>query len=438
MRSKPRSLSRSKFQHFRFDVPRPSGGVLLADLETRIALVRAAPCTSKVPGDCAEATWRSCARCRKLRDLRQAVRSHSNPVSQEVIVRHTIHTEFAIYVGNAEEMRSLRGRRQALRYALRQMQQERADRRRPRGWVDVPADGTVGTGTARAKVRDLLGKPGWKAEMLLNGWRVKPRTADPHIGLEIECGADQGDLAEALDRAGVALRSSLGSDGSVELRNGLELRACFRQADLDVVTAGLGRALATAGARVNRSCGLHVHIDCRRRDPVVVYRRLYAALRWLYAITSPSRRTNSYCRRNQDSRLDAQHGRYYAINGQAFSRYQTIEVRLHQGTTDATKIRMWVRLLLAIADGPDVQRVPRDLYGFARTYDLPLDLAAWIGARAQALGTYKHESLRLPGGAKEYRVGLGASDPEDREAETWPDDDYCCNDSECDCHNDDR
>jgi hypothetical protein len=40
--------------------------------------------------------------------------------------------------------------------------------------------------------------------------------------------------------------------------------------------------------------------------------------------------------------------RYYKINGHAYFRHQTIEFRQHSGTTDYTKISMWIAFLAAL------------------------------------------------------------------------------------------
>lgn len=247
-----------------------------------------------------------------------------------------------------------------------------------------------------------------------------PIGPEPHIGLELECGViDLSNLREELAIAGLAIKADVVGDGSVHVPNceSVEVRLCCRQRELTDVVQKACKALANAQAKVNRTCGLHVHIDCRKRDSEKVYARLVRALKWLYAIVSPSRRTvpddgqygGFYCHRNRSTRFRGERNRYRAINAHAFSRHKTIEVRLHHGTIDAAKILPWVRLLLAIVDGPDVKRVPSDLYGFAAKYQLPLDVVEYLAKRARELGGAQAEGLILPPlSAEENEIPLAA------------------------------
>jgi hypothetical protein len=45
---------------------------------------------------------------------------------------------------------------------------------------------------------------------------------------------------------------------------------------------------------------------------------------------------------------DMMNRRYYKINGHAYFRHQTIEFRQHSGTTDYTKMSMWIQFLEAL------------------------------------------------------------------------------------------
>lgn len=108
------------------------------------------------------------------------------------------------------------------------------------------------------------------------------------------------------------------------------------------------KTLNAIDARVNRSCGLHIHIDVRDKTPAqrnTIYRHYVAALPWLVLMLAPSRLTNTYCR---DNRTDHSRGRYKMINRASISEHRTIEIRAHQGTTDAAKIRAWIKLFLEL------------------------------------------------------------------------------------------
>lgn len=270
---------------------------------------------------------------------------------------------------------------------------------------------------------------GWKLRMA--GVDLGPLGPEAHLGIEIECGVDDRDaLVSDLAREGLAMRVTVGDDGSLAFDDenddaddddgdgddhvrrcscatcrrargestgvtSVEVRVCVAESAAEKTIDKVCRVLARREAQVNSTCGLHVHIDCRRRDPDLVFTRLYRALPWLYAVVSDDRRDNSYCRRNASPDMRDQRDRYRALNGEAYDRHKTIEVRLHQGTVSAETIKHWVRLLLAVADGPDIARMPRELYPFARRLGLPAELTAWIDRRARIFSGDVAEGLTL-------------------------------------------
>ena len=272
--------------------------------------------------------------------------------------------------------------------------------RRERKRASADTCGTVRVGRERATVRDLLARgPDWKVALV--GSRRGPQTPARHVAVELEFGAPPDvDVALALARHDVTLASSLGYDGSVSVPGcaNYELRLCAPETEIVDVVRRACAALASVGAKVNKTCGLHVHLDCRARNPRIAGQRLVKAMPWLYAIVAPSRRSNQYCARV--NRLPArQDGRYHAVNvTAAYARHRTIEVRLHHGTVDAGKITAWIKLLLAIVNTVPPRRMPRDLYGFAAAYRLPLDLTTYIAARAAQLGGARLEGLEIPSG----------------------------------------
>lgn len=126
-------------------------------------------------------------------------------------------------------------------------------------------------------------------------------------------------------------------------------------------------ALQAAGATVNQTTGLHVHHDSRNLTVSAIRQlvRNWAACQTATdGLVARSRRTNFYCAPFEDSELQLLLGRlgagrrratqsgmrvalsgltrYKALNLQSYPRYGTIEVRQHQGTTDADKILAWV------------------------------------------------------------------------------------------------
>jgi biotin operon repressor len=133
------------------------------------------------------------------------------------------------------------------------------------------------------------------------------------------------------------------------------------------------RALSSAGATVNSTCGLHVHVDASSmtgdniRHIITRYAHHESTID---AFMPRSRRSNSnaHCQSlvSQIQMFD-QHGignrnywfsndpilvtnalsgfRYIKINTQAYTRSKTIEFRHHSGSVNASKIETWVRFL---------------------------------------------------------------------------------------------
>ena len=124
-------------------------------------------------------------------------------------------------------------------------------------------------------------------------------------------------------------------------------------------------SLNTIGAKVNKSCGLHVHLDARDmsiehwRNLIINYARLENIIDGFMA---ESRRGNNNCFCRSISlmpRLEATilhcnsveeiaryfSTRYTKVNIEAYSRHKTVEFRQHQGSIDFEKISMWLNFL---------------------------------------------------------------------------------------------
>lgn len=122
--------------------------------------------------------------------------------------------------------------------------------------------------------------------------------------------------------------------------------------------------LNAAGARVNRSTGLHVHVGAESLDEwaycsvFVNYMHLEAVIDTFMA---ESRRANNsrWCKslrgkyiQQINSRSDMYYAlggdRYYRVNPCSYGRHKTVEFRQHQGSTDYEKISNWVNFCLKL------------------------------------------------------------------------------------------
>ena len=118
------------------------------------------------------------------------------------------------------------------------------------------------------------------------------------------------------------------------------------------------RILNSVGARVNKSCGLHVHVGVEGMSDkayVNIFKNYQKLERLIDSFMAPSRRgnTNQYARTiaNYDySDCDTigsvaskmAYNRYHKVNPCAYAAHHTIEFRQHQGTVEYEKISKWV------------------------------------------------------------------------------------------------
>lgn len=118
------------------------------------------------------------------------------------------------------------------------------------------------------------------------------------------------------------------------------------------------KALNEAGAQVNISTGLHVHIGAANLSDeayINVFKNYQKLERVIDTFMARSRRANNsqWCRTLQGRNFmwcttksdifDAMNcDRYFKVNACSYARHKTIEFRQHQGSTDFEKISNWV------------------------------------------------------------------------------------------------
>jgi hypothetical protein len=150
------------------------------------------------------------------------------------------------------------------------------------------------------------------------------------------------------------------SDGSIDASSDyfpVELTVFYRRSN-PAPLKDLCNFLGEIGAKVNKSCGLHVHLDCRdvlglQTETQLNKRitRFKNAVGVMARLVPASRRSNTYCQVGVSARNGT---RYFAVNTTALSKYQTIEIRLHSGSVNFEKISNWAELCFSISRSEDL------------------------------------------------------------------------------------
>lgn len=218
-----------------------------------------------------------------------------------------------------------------------------------------------------------------------------PDTTDNYIGIEIEfsCDLDQQDLAFVLYEAGLHKNACLKTDGSVKAegrdQHPHELCLLGKEKEIFDLIQRTTKVLADCNAKVNKSCGMHVHLDMRNRNVETVFNNLVCSQNILFAMNPYSRQTGTFCRRidTKDFDLAKKSGsRYYGINAASHAKHKTIEIRIHSGTIMERKISNWVKLLLTITNKKEViKKASASLKQFISSYDIDSELASYIAER---------------------------------------------------------
>ncbi|MET3876421.1 amidoligase family protein [Chitinophaga sp. OAE865] len=217
--------------------------------------------------------------------------------------------------------------------------------------------------------------------------RVNNQVFDREFGIEIESfGIRRGRLSGLLRDAGIQAKAEarnritvsywkVVNDSSISGEDRFELISPILrgQAGLQEVER-VCNILGEAGARVNKSCGLHIHFNARRLT-ITDWRNLFKNYINLEtdidSIMPGSRRAsnNHYCKsmlHHFTSKNEAfaaidragdvaalhnsvtQQDRHFKLNAGSYQRHGTIEFRQHSGTIDFEKISHWIMICDAI------------------------------------------------------------------------------------------
>lgn len=227
--------------------------------------------------------------------------------------------------------------------------------------------------------RQMQGRPCAARDTFRARLMTKPLTPaafnyDRAVGVEMECFAPVGEEAFT---AALPLWCRRASDGSIRADGGFahEVRALLTRSEMEPRLFRLCKTLQAVGAQVNKTCGLHVHLDQRGETFEAVKKRAQIVNAWLerlQELVPASRRSNEYCKWGI-----SENDRYRAVNLTAFRKYSTLEIRLHSGTVDYTKVLAWIRLCELLAA---MKTKPKAGGCIATLEQLPLpshDLAYW-------------------------------------------------------------
>lgn len=192
-----------------------------------------------------------------------------------------------------------------------------------------------------------------------------PKSSDRirYFGVEIEFFSqwDRNRLAFELAKVGLADNCHLKGDGSIQAEPGYnphELNFMVGMNNYEEKLMKLCEVLKLAGAKTNKSCGLHVHIDQRyvsEDHRNVQYFNLIKFQKILFSMNPKTRRNTQYSKmftptpEQLMSYLNQPSEHYMGIStSYAYNKYKTFEIRIHCGTTNFNKINYWLKLIRSI------------------------------------------------------------------------------------------
>lgn len=220
-----------------------------------------------------------------------------------------------------------------------------------------------------------------------------PTSMDNHIGVEIEfaCKQDSNTVADKLFEAGVGRHIQIKRDGSIlvddTFPHAIEIAIIAKQTDIFDVIKKIAEVLNNKlNVRIDKSCGLHVHVDMRNRDHVKSFYNLIKMQKYLYSMVPAKRKAqrddNGYSQMIDSPEWKVTPNHYYGVNSEAFNKYKTLEIRMHCGTSQARKINNWISFILAIVEANKLTDViPDSIKDMKETLKITDGLIKYIESR---------------------------------------------------------
>lgn len=205
-----------------------------------------------------------------------------------------------------------------------------------------------------------------------------PQSDDLYVGVEIELASkeDRNVVCDRIFDAGLGKFVTVKDDGSIgsESHAGIpsKLREKFphpheicvlaKQSEfVEVITKLCKVFREQLNVSVDKTCGLHVHLDMRSRKVETCFNNLVLSQQFLYGMLPAQRRNSRYSYPVKGPTYRRLDSRYHGINQQAYDKYGTLELRMHCGTTSDVKIINWIKLLIAIVDAPKFTYAPTNI-----------------------------------------------------------------------------
>lgn len=221
-------------------------------------------------------------------------------------------------------------------------------------------------------------------------------TFNHKFGVEIESyGVEKPRLILELRRVGIQVQDSgythnttnhwkIVSDSSISGLDTFELVSpiLYGEDGLNQIIK-VSKVLKQLNAKINKSCGLHIHFDASGFDFKTWKNLIYNYAKLELEIDSfmpESRRRNnsSYCKSMRDSTLESKlnlardlrdldrivngNDRYKKVNLQSYWRHNTVEFRQHSGTIEFEKINNWILFLARFIEFSKQKRVETESF----------------------------------------------------------------------------
>jgi biotin operon repressor len=217
-----------------------------------------------------------------------------------------------------------------------------------------------------------------------------------NFGVEIECiNITERRAVEVLLAAGVNVSTNTNyrhegytqwkviHDSSIQGAQGCEVVSPILNGEAGLIDVKkVCKALSDAGVTVNKSCGLHVHVDASGltgewiRNIVKRYNKFENTIDSFMPVSRRARNNSRYCDSvsqmiyvmessysRQWNSVDAASvcaaatNRFHKINLTCYPRYNTIEFRHHSGSVNGSKITNWVNFVLAFVEASKPETV---------------------------------------------------------------------------------